>query len=165
MTRIGFWTTLIVAASGFGVLATAQDPPSSHPSRVDLAELAWLEGHWVGESDGVSTEEIWTSADGGIIVGLHRDVFPSGKAFFEFLLITATEEGIVYLASPMGRDPTSFALEKLDGQLAVFSNPEHDFPQRIIYRRDGDHLHARIEGEEQGQPRSAECVWQRTVEN
>ena len=30
----------------------------------------------------------------------------------------------------------------------VFENAEHDFPQRIVYRRDGDRLHASIEGEE-----------------
>ncbi len=40
---------------------------------------------------------------------------------------------------------------------AVFSNPDHDFPQRIIYLRgaDGDSLWARIEGEIGGSAREA----------
>jgi hypothetical protein len=28
---------------------------------------------------------------------------------------------------------------------AVFENPDHDFPQRITYRRSGRELHVRIE--------------------
>jgi hypothetical protein len=42
---------------------------------------------------------------------------------------------------------------------AVFENPGHDFPQRIIYRREGDSLIARIEGEVDGRRRSAQWEW------
>ena len=45
---------------------------------------------------------------------------------------------------------------------AVFSNPGHDFPQRIIYWVDGDEaLHARIEGEVNEKSKSREWVWKR----
>jgi hypothetical protein len=108
-------------------------------------------------------EEIWTSPRGGVMLGLHRDVSPSGKSFFEFLRISVTETEVVYHASPMGRDPTPFSLKSLGDQQAVFENLEHDYPQRIIYRREGDRLHARIEGERDGALQSSEWVWRRTV--
>ena len=61
---------------------------------------------------------------------------------------------MVYLASPAGRHPpTPFRLIELD-------NSEHDFPQRIIYWRDGDTLHARIEGTQDGKPQAVEWQWQ-----
>jgi len=37
----------------------------------------------------------------------------------------------------------------------VFENREHDFPQRVIYRRELDgSMHARIEGERDGRIRT-----------
>ena len=35
---------------------------------------------------------------------------------------------------------------------AVFENPAHDFPTRIVYEREGEILSARIEGEMEGRP-------------
>ena len=41
----------------------------------------------------------------------------------------------------------SFKLIKITTDKAVFENPEHDFPTRIIYmKKDKNTLHARIEG-------------------
>jgi hypothetical protein len=50
-----------------------------------------------------------------------------------------------------------------DGAI-TFSNPAHDFPQRIIYRRAGaDSLHARIEGTRNGQPRGVDYAYVRVA--
>jgi hypothetical protein len=43
----------------------------------------------------------------------------------------------------------------------VFENKSHDFPQRTIYWPERDTLHARIEGEQNGQQRSMEWTWKR----
>jgi hypothetical protein len=40
----------------------------------------------------------------------------------------------------------AFAAKEASGTRVVFENPDHDFPQRIIYERNGDVLNARIEG-------------------
>jgi hypothetical protein len=45
-------------------------------------------------------------------------------------------------------------------QRAVFENPTHDFPQRIIYARDGDLMTARIEGAVDG--RAEHMEWRFT---
>ena len=52
---------------------------------------------------------------------------------FEYLRIVERDGGLVYVAQPGGRSPTEFVLTKIDGSRAVFENPRHDFPQRIVY--------------------------------
>jgi hypothetical protein len=78
--------------------------------------------------------------------------------------IESTKHGIVYLASPRGRyPPTRFALVESGPRWAVFENPSHDFPRRIVYERKGNRLDARIEGEQDDQPISEEWSWRRTA--
>ncbi len=125
----------------------------------DLADLGWLAGHWVGRSDDVVMEEFWTDPGGGIMVGVHRDIFSGRSSFFEYLQIVTTDRGLIYRASPRGTGTTEFVLVSLDQQLVVFENLEHDFPQRIVYRRVGDRLTARVEGEVNGNPRATEWIW------
>ena len=69
--------------------------------------------------------------------------------FFQYLRIEARGNEIYYVAHPRAKSPgTDFKLMRLTGQEAVFENPTHDFPKRIIYRRNGDGtLTALIEGD------------------
>ena len=119
-----------------------------------------MAGHWAATIDDVHMEEIWTEPKGGIILGIHRDVRAGGKAFFEYLRIEARDGEVVYIASPMGRGTTEFALTIVEEGRVVFENPTHDFPQRIIYRRDGNRLTARVEGTVDGELRGEEWEWQ-----
>lgn len=114
-----------------------------------LDDLGWMAGHWTLTKDGVVMEEVWTEPRGGVMLGMHRDA-KDAKASFEFLRIAATPEGIVYFAQPGGRPPTPFTLTGAERGRAVFSNPEHDFPKRIIYWREDAKLCARVEGDGEG---------------
>ncbi len=51
-----------------------------------------------------------------------------------------------YIAQPGGRPPTAFRRTAGGERWVRFENPEHDFPRRIEYRREGDALHAEIAG-------------------
>jgi hypothetical protein len=83
-------------------------------------------------------------------------------AFFEFLRIEATPNGIVYLASPRGAPATPFRLVLSGGNRAVFENREHDFPTRIVYRLTPEGaLHARVEGTKKGKPAFEEWTWKK----
>jgi hypothetical protein len=65
---------------------------------------------------------------------------------------------------PGGRSPaTPFTLKTMARERVVFENAAHDFPQRIIYWRDGDTLRARIEGAVDGKSRSMEWRWTRSA--
>jgi hypothetical protein len=128
----------------------------------DLASLSWIAGAWAGVDDGVEMEEHWLPAKGNTMLGLHRDVAGNKTVSFEFLRIEATADAITYWASPKGRPATPFRLKEVSDKKAVFENPEHDFPQRIIYwlGKDGS-LHAKIEGTQGGKEAAAEWIWQK----
>jgi hypothetical protein len=145
---------------GLVVAAWCGFAPAGEPGPSALADLAWMAGHWVATVGDVHMEEIWTEPRGGIMLGIHRDVAVSGSAFFEYLRIEDRDGEVAYVASPFGRGMTDFALVLSEDQRAIFENPAHDFPQRIIYRRDGDRLIARVEGTVDGEPRGEEWEWQ-----
>jgi hypothetical protein len=129
-----------------------------------LDDLAWLEGRWEGEQDGLAMEEQWTSLKGGALLGLHRDVKGGRMVSFEFLRIQTTPDGIVYFASPRSRPPVPFALVESVGRRAVFENKQHDFPQRILYwMTDDDTLHAGIEGPPNAKEKAMEWAWKRSA--
>jgi len=134
----------------------AETPPP------DVSALAWMEGRWTGRQDGVEMEEQWTSPAGGALLGLHKDVKGGRLVLFEFLRIAATSDGIVYFASPRSAPPTPFRLLELADRRVVFENKEHDFPQRILYWREGDVLHARVEGTRGGRPVGEEWSWRKS---
>ena len=155
-----------VLVAGLGLLAGCRstvDAVMGTEPRGELAELVWLTGSWVlAREDGLA-EEHWTRPNGGTMLGLNRTVVNGRTVMWEFLRIEATPQGIVYLASPGGRHPpTPFALIEIGPRRVVFENPDHDFPQRIVYERTGDRLDARIEGRHNGQPVSEEWSWRRT---
>ncbi|HET8774097.1 MAG TPA: DUF6265 family protein [Thermoanaerobaculia bacterium] len=114
-----------------------------------LDDLSWMSGHWTSAKDGLVMEEVWTEPGGGVMLGLHRDA-KGAKASFEFLRIAETNGQIVYLAQPGGKPPTPFTLVELHGKRAVFANPQHDFPKRIIYWLEDGKLCARVEGDGEG---------------
>ena len=127
--------------------------------RSPVADLDWLSGAWGGEKDGVYAEEHWMTPLGGTLVGMHRDVRGGRTMSFEFLRIEERGGKAVYLASPRGAPPTAFtSVEQAPGRV-VFENRAHDFPQRIIYWRDGAALHARVEGLVRGAMESEEWQW------
>lgn len=126
-----------------------------------VADLAWLTGSWCSESADATAEEHWIEPHGGVILGLNRSVRAAGGVFFEYLRIVEEEGAVVYYASPVGRAATPFTLVESGDRRAVFANPEHDFPQRIIYESTGEELIATIEGEVGGETRSSTWSWKR----
>jgi hypothetical protein len=125
-----------------------------------IADLAWMAGSWTGESRGIQMEEHWTAPKGNSMVGIHRDIGKGRTLLFEFLRIEQQGDQIVYLSMPNGRSPaTPFPLKELSGTRVVFENPAHDFPQRIIYWKDGNDLRARIEGTRNGKTAGEEWRW------
>ena len=151
MTRV-LCALIVIASTG---TAGAQVPTTR-----SLSDLAWLAGSWVGESAGVRMEEHWTAPAGNSMIGMHRDVGKGRTMAFEFLRIEQQGDQIVYLSMPNGRSPaTPFSLKELSSTRVVFENPKHDFPQRIIYWKDGADLRARIEGTENGKTGGEEWKW------
>jgi hypothetical protein len=57
---------------------------------------------------------------------------------FEYLRVVERDGGLVYVAQPGGGTATEFVLTELSGTRAVFDNPRHDSPQRIVYELSED---------------------------
>ena len=130
------------------------------PPTVD--SLAWMEGTWVGEKDGIRMEEVWTGIRGGALLGLHSDVKAGRLVGWEFFRIAPVDGRVTYLSSPRSAPPTPFTLVEAGEKRAVFENKAHDFPQRILYWIDDKGaMHARIEGPQGGRTVSEEWVWTR----
>ncbi|MGB2960669.1 MAG: DUF6265 family protein [Bacteroidota bacterium] len=159
-TRLGIRLGLLTCAlCGMISMSPAQDGSPRETKPVSVDELSWLAGHWFGQHRGVRMEELWLPPEGGMMLGVHRDVPPEGKTIFEFLRIGTDGGTIVYFASPGGRNPVPFPLKELSEQWVVFENPENEYPQRIIYLREGKQLHARIEGEREGKIQNQSWIW------
>jgi hypothetical protein len=150
------------------LLAVRTAPAAGQPVTAGpeaIASLAWLAGSWTGDSGGLAMEEHWTAPSGGALLGMHRDVKNGRMVSFEFLRIDAAGDAITYWASPKSAPPTPFRLKELGpGRRVVFENPEHDFPQRILYwRTDDDALHARVEGPAGTGEKGMEWTWKRSA--
>jgi hypothetical protein len=52
---------------------------------------------------------------------------------FEYLRIVERDGGLVYIAQPAGKTATEFVLTEFTAMRAVFDNPRHDYPKRIVY--------------------------------
>ena len=125
------------------------------PAPAGVGDLAWMSGQWQSESG-----ERWTAVAGrprrgGAMLGLSRSGRGGTMREYEFLRIQAGADGVpVYHASPGGRAPVGFRLVARDGSSATFENPQHDYPQRIHYRRDGDMMVATISAIDGSNPTS-----------
>ena len=140
--------------TAFCILLLSSSANAGDAPPVRTESLAWMAGSWESTAGGIETEESWLAPKGGLMLGVSRTTRANAASAFEFLRINNTKEGVSYYAQPGGKPATAFKLVKLKGQSVVFENAEHDFPQRILYRREGDVLHARIEGTINGKERA-----------
>jgi hypothetical protein len=115
-----------------------------------LADLSWISGDWQTAPGGRrQIEEHWTAVAGGSMMGVSRTIAGDKTVEFEYLRIEQRADGIYYVAHPKARCPgTDFKLTSASAAEAVFENPQHDFPKRIIYRKTEGGLTASIDAGE-----------------
>lgn len=137
---------------------------AAHESKPTVSDLGWLSGCWESSRNGREIVEQWMKPAGGMMLGMGRTVANGKTLEYEFVQIREDKDGaIYYVARPSGQSEAAFKLVKLEGRMAVFENPGHDFPQRIIYRIQPDgSLLARIEGVSKGKERGIDYAMKRT---
>jgi len=121
-----------------------------------LADLGWLSGCWESNDKAkhLLLSEQWMKPAGGLMLGIGRTVKKERAVDFEFMRIEQKGGDIFFVAKPKeNKEETPFKLIKLTANDAVFENPDHDFPQRVIYKRQGSKLTGRIEGNNNGKSR------------
>ena len=127
--------TLAISAAALMVLAgTAFAQPAAEPALPN-----WMAGCWIEQKETAWTEECWTSARGGVMIGSGRSGTGDRIRSWEAMQILREPGGLAFYGAPGGVGRTRFAARP-DGQGVTFVNAGHDYPQRIRYRREGDAL-------------------------
>ena len=118
--------------------------------QTSISAAAPLAGCWQGTEE-PGTLEQWMVPAGRMMLGMSRTVRMGKVSEFEFMRIVEDQGKLLFIAIVPGQPETTFTLVKSNLQELVFENPEHDFPQRILYRFfQKDVLAARIEGINEG---------------
>lgn len=141
----------------FATAATTSGYAQESPG---LEALSFMTGCWSEEGDGY--REQFTPPAQNLILGTSRRMVGRRVAGFEFHTIALADGVPVLTPHPAGVRSDPFPASALEDGFVVFENPEHDFPQRIIYdgREDGV-LIAAIEGDEGGETRRFEFPMRR----
>ncbi len=118
-----------------------------------LTDLSWLSGCWASADSKkpVQLSEQWMLPEGGMMLGMGRTVKMGKAVDFEFMRIEQKGDDIFFIARPKANaEETAFKLISSGPAQVSFENPDHDFPQRVIYKLTGNVLTGRVEGNQNG---------------
>ena len=124
-------------------------------------DFSWMVGTWSQTKAGTTTREMWLSPLDGAMSGVTQTNTGGKLVSVEVASITTEPAGVTFTARPQGQPPTPFVLRPGKTGEAVFENLAHDFPQRVIYRRCGQDLCARIEGTMYGKAQAMDWRYKR----
>jgi hypothetical protein len=116
-------------------------------SKPEMEKLLWIIDKWVSSNDESSSYEEWNRINDTLFEGSSKTV-KDGKIIFEEKLKIIEENGDIFYVADVKHNPAPvyFRLTYSEANIAVFENPEHDFPKKVTYKHEEGTLHATIEG-------------------
>jgi uncharacterized protein DUF6265 len=146
------------------LIAMTEVTMSSASQKSGIQRLEWIAGCWASDDGKERIEETWMKPAGHSMIGMSRTVAGGKTVSAEHIQIREANGQVAYIVSiAMGAKPVVFKLVKSSDNEATFENLQHDFPQRIIYRRESaDTLFARIEGQEKGVNKAMDFRYRRS---
>ncbi|MFC4310890.1 DUF6265 family protein [Steroidobacter flavus] len=132
-------------------------------AEIGIESFGWLAGCWQPDKGDAGSIEHWLPPAGGTMLGVSRTVKNGKTVEFEFMQLRTNAEGkLVFIALPSGQQETTFVSSSVRHDSVTFENPEHDFPQKVIYRLQSEgRLVARIEGTRDGKVRGVDFPMKR----
>jgi len=125
----------------------AAAPVAADPAGTTTELPAWLAGGWASqEANGKWSEEWWTTAKAGVMLGAGRSGSGPALEWWEQTRIELTNGQLRFCARPKGEEGACFVATKVAATEIVFENSSHDFPTRVAYRKEGTDLLAEISG-------------------
>lgn len=112
----------------------------------DLTRFDWLLGSWQREDlpPNRTAFESWETS-GEAMAGIGISLNGLDTTFVERLHIMSKDGNYYYVADVIeNKAPTYFKMTEISSTSFVAENPQHDFPKRITYSRDGQTLYAEI---------------------
>jgi len=130
-----------------------------------LKQLEPLKGTWKGGKGTNVFYETWRTDDNRMMSGMSYKLKGTDTIVFEWTKIIVSGSDLSYVAKVKNQNQgkeVAFKLVSHSNKTFVFENPEHDFPQRVIYQLiSSDSLHAWIEGKYQGKESREDYYYQR----
>jgi hypothetical protein len=155
---------LLVPALGLIACNRAGEIPSGETVR--LEEMDWLLGKWVIQGETRRFHENWYRANDTLYQAVSYMLHNGDTVFREDVQLIEKGNDLWYIPAVSNQnqgEPVLFRLTGVKNGEYVFENPEHDFPQRIIYSHPHpDSLHARIEGGQDSTYRKQEFFMAKT---
>jgi hypothetical protein len=131
-------------------------------SKKETVIFPWIHGRWTLEDGDIKITETWKQQDDHTLIGVSFVVSDKDTLVTELMSIQKMENEWVFIAKVNDNDPVLFTSQqgKSEDRTMIFENPEHDFPQKVIYSmgKDGG-LYAAIEGKEKGEVKKEEYIY------
>jgi len=115
-----------------------------------LEKINWLEGSWVRTNvkPGRSGSEHWRKISATEWQGNGVNMKGTDTTFVEKLQLIVKDGAVFYVADvPENKGKVLFKFTRLDENGFTCENPNHDFPKKIDYQRNGNILKATISGD------------------
>jgi len=132
-------------------------------SDLNMGSFYYLEGKWIIEKPDKNIFEEWKKENDTLMISISYYVQNGDTANAENVRLEKIGNEIFYIPTVEHNEgPVKFRLTSLIKNKAVFENPLHDFPQKIIYEKlSSDSLHASIEGIVEGKTKVIDYYFKR----
>lgn len=146
--------SIIISLAAFLIVTSCKKYDASGKEVVyqEIYKANWLLGNWEKtDSIGVLTEN-WKSENDSTFTGNSYFIINKGKdtVHSESIELMEDSKHLIYTATVKGQnddEPVPFQMTEFTDSLLVFTNPKHDFPQKIQYKLNKDNsLLATISG-------------------
>ena len=102
-----------------------------------LEIVSWMLGEWVSENSSSVTVENWEKVSEHSFEGFGKTKSADSDKVKSYESLRLVEmSGQIYFIAKVGHNelPIAFALTTCSDSMAVFENPDHDFPKKIDYK-------------------------------
>jgi hypothetical protein len=144
MKKITFITLAVI------LLFQAKSQSVSQSVLTDFKKLDWLEGVWTGKPSraGQSTQEHWIKYSPQEYRGYGVTLQGTDTVSFEKFALLIKDENLFFVADvPENKKLVYFKLTEITSEGFTCENPDHDFPKKIVYHREGNKIKASISGD------------------
>jgi len=132
------------------LLITSFSEAQAQQNKRHFKRLHKLEGTWEMQTKKGKLYEVWTKQDAHLLQSRSFRVNGTDTLLQETVALALRDGDIFYTPTVPNQNegqPVPFKLTKVEGRSYYFENPQHDFPQRIIYDlKSKQNLEVRIDG-------------------
>ena len=130
----------------------------SKATEASFQDAEWLIGNWGNTLPDGSFIEIWTKENDTVYKAESYFIANNDTLFAEYVSLGKVNDTITYtvtMPSQNNEQPVGFKLKSMSANKMVFENPQHDYPNKIVYNKiTKDSIVAIISGAKKGKQAS-----------